>query len=172
MLRKTGRSVVLVEREPALLSRASLRNQARVHNGYHYPRSLLTALRSRLNYGRFLDEYADCVDRSFPHYYAIARGASKVTETQFAEFCRRIGAPLLSPPVAVKRLFDSSRIDAVFEVQECAFDADRLRARVTRDLHEAGVDVSLETEAVRVRDGLGGRMRVTTVGRGGEHDID
>jgi glycine/D-amino acid oxidase-like deaminating enzyme len=172
LLRTTGRSVMLVEREPALLARASLRNQARVHNGYHYPRSLLTALRSRLNYDRFLNEYADCVDRSFPHYYAIARGASKVTQTQFAEFCRRIGAPLLSAPAAVKRLFDSSRIDAVFEVQECAFDADRLRSRVTRELRDAGVDVALETEAMRVRDGLGGPMRVVTVGRSGEQEIE
>jgi len=163
---------MLVEREPALLARASLRNQARVHNGYHYPRSLLTALRSRLNYGRFLDEYGDCVDRSFPHYYAIARGVSKVTFAQFTEFCRRIGAPLVSAPSAVKRLFDSSRVDAVFEVQECAFDADRLRARVDRELRDAGVGVALETEAVRLRTAsTGGPMTVVTRGQGGEREI-
>jgi glycine/D-amino acid oxidase-like deaminating enzyme len=159
MLRKTGRRVMLVEREPSLLARASLRNQARVHNGYHYPRSLLTALRSRLNYGRFLDEYADCIDRSFPHYYAIARGVSKVTFAQFTEFCRRIGAPLVTAPAAVKRLFDASRVDAVFEVQECAFDADRLRTRVGRELRDASVD------------GPGGPMTVLTTSRAGEREI-
>src|SRR5438128_7348182 len=94
MLQAAGARVTLVEREPRLLGRASLRNQARVHNGYHYPRSILTSLRSRLNYARFLDEYEDCVYDAFTHYYAIARGTSKVTATQFAEFCRRIGAPL------------------------------------------------------------------------------
>ena len=94
VLRKRRGRLLLVEREPQLLGRASIRNQARVHNGYHYPRSILTSLRSRLNYARFLAEYADCVDQSFPHYYAVARGTSKVTATQFAEFCRRIGAPL------------------------------------------------------------------------------
>src|SRR5207244_4443174 len=120
MLRELGRRVMLVEREPSLLSRASLKNQARVHNGYHYPRSTLTALRSRLNYARFLDEYADCVDRSFPHYYAIAR-TSKVTAAQFYEFCRRIGAPLSTPPAGVTSLFNDSRIESVFAVQECAF---------------------------------------------------
>jgi len=172
MLRKTGRSVMLVEREPALLSRASLRNQARVHNGYHYPRSLLTALRSRLNYDRFLTEYSDCVDRSFPHYYAIARGMSKVTFAQFAEFCRRIGAPLLQAPSAVRQLFDSSRVDAVFEVQECAFDASALRSRVDRELRESGVDVALETEAVRLRPNrAGGAMSVQTRGRYGDQEI-
>lgn len=156
MLRKTGRRVLLVEREPALLSRASLRNQARVHNGYHYPRSLLTALRSRLNYDRFLAEYEECVDRSFPHYYAIARGTSRVTFGQFAEFCRRIGAPLGTAPTAVRRLFSDARIDAVFEAQECAFDAAKLGARVDRELRGAGIVVALETEAVRLDSGPAG----------------
>src|SRR5512146_3025065 len=75
-LRQRGLRVLLVEREPRLLERASLRTQARVHNGYHYPRSVLTSLRSRLNYTRFLQDYGECADQSFPHYYAIARGMS------------------------------------------------------------------------------------------------
>src|SRR5438874_12025047 len=106
MLRASGSRVTLVEREPVLLGRASLHNQARVHNGYHYPRSILTSLRSRLNYARFLDEFPDCVDRSFPHYYAVARGMSKITSAQFLEFCRRIGAPLNRAPAHVVKLFD------------------------------------------------------------------
>src|SRR5678810_210538 len=73
-LARRGRAVVLVEREAGLLQRASFHNQARVHNGYHYPRSILTGLRSRLNYQRFLRDYGDCAEQSFPHYYAIARG--------------------------------------------------------------------------------------------------
>src|SRR5471032_3036633 len=84
MRRAAGGRVLLVEREASLLARASLRNQARVHNGYHYPRSILTAFRSRLNYSRFLDEYDECADRSFPHYYAVGRGMSKITAVQFA----------------------------------------------------------------------------------------
>lgn len=156
MLRATGRTVLLVERETMLLGRASLRNQARVHNGYHYPRSLLTSLRSRINYARFLEEYADCVDRSFPHYYAVGRGMSKITSAQFTEFCRRIEAPFAAAPTEIARLFDASRIDAVFEVQECAFDAAKLRRRVGRELLDAGVDVRLETEATRLEAGAGG----------------
>ncbi|MEO9036158.1 MAG: FAD-dependent oxidoreductase [Gemmatimonadaceae bacterium] len=150
MLRARGGRVLLVEREPRLLGRASLRNQARVHNGYHYPRSMLTSLRSRLNYARFLSEYAECVDQSFPHYYAIARGTSKVTAGQFAEFCRRIGAPAEPARSEIARLFDASRIEAVFEVQECAFDASKLRDRVTHELNAAGVETLVDTEAVRV----------------------
>ncbi len=39
--------VLLLDREAAILRRASAVNQARVHNGYHYPRAVLTALRAR-----------------------------------------------------------------------------------------------------------------------------
>jgi len=142
--------VLLVERESHLLGRASLRNQARVHNGYHYPRSILTSLRSRLNYARFLKEYGDCAYESFTHYYAIGAGSSKVTAAQFAEFCRRIGAPLKDAPDRVAGLFDSSRIERVFEANECAFDAVKLRERMMRELTGAGVDIQTSTEATRL----------------------
>ena len=169
MLRERGGRVLLVERESRLLGRASLRNQARVHNGYHYPRSILTSLRSRLNYARFLTEYADCVDETFTHYYAIATG-SKVTASQFTEFCRRIGAPLSAAPAKVARLFNSARIESVFEVRECAFDAVTLRDRMTRELEQAGVDVMMETEAVRISATRGSHTRVTL--RTAEEEVD
>jgi hypothetical protein len=71
----------------------------------------------------------------------------------------------------VKRLFDASRIDSVFEVQECAFDADRLRARVDRDLRDAGVSIALDTEAVRLAAGIGDATTVVTRGQRGERNI-
>ena len=171
MLRERGGRVLLVERESRLLGRASLRNQARVHNGYHYPRSIFTSLRSRLNYARFLTEYANCVDESFTHYYAIARG-SKVTASQFAEFCRRIGAPLSAAPAKVVRLFASARIESVFEVRECAFDAVKLRDRMTRELEQAGVDTMMETEAVQISATRGSHTCVTLKTAGEEFDVE
>jgi L-2-hydroxyglutarate oxidase LhgO len=75
--------IVLVEREPALLNRASYSNQARVHNGYHYPRSFTTAYRSRVNLPKFVRDRPDAVTQNFTKLYAIARGNSKVTAKQF-----------------------------------------------------------------------------------------
>jgi glycine/D-amino acid oxidase-like deaminating enzyme len=149
-LRAAGESVLLVEREATLLGRASLINQARVHQGYHYPRSVLTAVRSRQNYDRFREEYADSVYESFDHYYAIARGESKTTAAQFAQFCRRVGAPIEPAPDAVRKLFDASRIEDVFLVRECAFDAVKLRERMSRDLTNAGVEVMVRATASAV----------------------
>jgi glycine/D-amino acid oxidase-like deaminating enzyme len=162
-LRARYARVLLVEREATLLSRASLINQARVHNGYHYPRSILTSLRSRINYSRFLSEYGECADRAFPHYYAIARGMSKITAAQFAEFCRRIEAPFKPVSKDIRSLFDAHRIDAVFEVDECAFDAVKLRARMTADLAHAGVEVALSTEATACELATDGTTAVVTI---------
>lgn len=145
-----GHRTRLVEMAPRLMSRASYNNQARVHNGYHYPRSYLTGLRSRLNAPRFLDDYRDCVDDSFEKYYAIARRFSHVTAAQFANFCRHIGARIEPAPKSVRSLFDSRLIEDVFRVQETAFDADKLRSALETKLHAAGVDISLETEVVAV----------------------
>src|ERR1700730_12402777 len=66
--------ILIVEREKDLLTRASYANQARVHNGYHYPRRLLTAGRSAVNHPRFMKEFENCVDNTFQKIYAIARG--------------------------------------------------------------------------------------------------
>jgi glycine/D-amino acid oxidase-like deaminating enzyme len=141
---------MLLEREPVLLGRASLVNQARVHNGYHYPRSILTSVRSRQNYDRFRADYADCVYDRFEHYYAIARNDSKTTAAQFLQFCKRVNAPAAAAPDHVRRLFDSARIEDVFLVEECAFDAVKLRNRLSMDLNHEGIEVLTRAEARRV----------------------
>jgi glycine/D-amino acid oxidase-like deaminating enzyme len=124
-------------------------NQARVHQGYHYPRSVLTAVRSRQNYDRFREEYHEAMFESFDHYYAIARD-SKTTAAQFLQFCRRVGAPISPVPEHVRRLFDPARIENVFLVRECAFDAAKLRDRVSMDLNRAGVEVLTRADVQRV----------------------
>ena len=58
-------SVLLLEREQDLLKRTSYANQARVHQGYHYPRSLMTALRSRENYQRFISDFKESIYDEF-----------------------------------------------------------------------------------------------------------
>lgn len=164
-LRRRGRSVVLLEREPRLLQRASLHNQARVHNGYHYPRSILTGLRSRVNSERFLTEFGDCIERGFTMYYAVARTASNVTAGQFKTFCERIRAPLRTPPRAVRDLFDPRAVEAVFEADEWAFDATKLAPRLHRAAFEAGVDVRTQYEALSFERGASGAARVVVRAR-------
>ncbi len=160
-LRRHSRHVVLLEQDCDLLRRASYNNQARVHHGYHYPRSLRTALRSRINFPKFVERFAFCIDRSFDKYYAVARQFSKVTARQFHNFFAQIEAPIEAAPAAVRRLFNTELVEEVFRVTEFAFDADRLREGLRRQMLEAGIDVRLQTEALRVQAGHGGRLLLT-----------
>lgn len=155
--RTFGRPTALVERGASLMTRASFANQARVHNGYHYPRSILTGIRSRVNLPRFVRDFRECLDDSFQMYYAIAKNFSKVTAEHFALFCRRIGAPAEPAPASVRRLFNDHLIDEVYAVREMAFDAEKLKARMEAELADAGVSTFCDTEALALAphgDGL------------------
>jgi glycine/D-amino acid oxidase-like deaminating enzyme len=152
-LARSGRSVVILEREPQLMTRASLVNQARIHRGYHYPRSLLTGIRSAANYERFSRDFANCVDASHPAYYAVARASSNVTAQQYRRFCETIGVPIRPAPAAVRRLFSAETIEEVFAVEEIVFDAVKLRQEIVRRLTESGVTLHAGAEVARITDG-------------------
>ena len=140
------REVVLIEREPELLYRSSYVNQARVHNGYHYPRSYTTAYRSRINFPRFLEAYATAIRSDFTKLYAIARHNSKITSRQFERFCQHIGAPLSQAPRDLQKLFHPALIASVYTVSERAFDAVELRRLAAAGVAKAGVRVRLNSE--------------------------
>jgi glycine/D-amino acid oxidase-like deaminating enzyme len=169
-LAEQGVRVTVCEKHDDILGRASHANQARVHNGYHYPRSLLTALRSRANFPRFVSEFADCIDDSFEKYYAIAAHHSHVTTRHFTGFCRRIGAPLRPAPDRIRRLFDPQHVEAVFAVEEHAFDAARLRRMIWTRLVDAGVDVRLGVEVRSLGRASPRGLRVEIVGPEGSDE--
>ncbi|MEE3508903.1 FAD-dependent oxidoreductase [Pseudomonas sp. 10C3] len=145
--------IILVEREPALLMRASYNNQARVHNGYHYPRSFTTAYRSRINLPKFVRDWPQAVKQDFTKLYAIARRNSKVTAKQFERFCRNIGASIQSADPELKALFEPRLIEDVFLVEEYAFDTTKLASWAERELKESGVQVCYETRVTSISKG-------------------
>lgn len=143
-------NVLIIEKENQLLTRASLVNQARVHNGYHYPRNIVTAYRSFINFPRFVQDFKECVVDDFTKLYAIARQGSKVNAYQFFEMFRNIGTPVEVASSPYKALFNQNLIEEVFLVKEYAFDASILRESMARKLQEAGVTIAFETEVKRV----------------------
>lgn len=148
---QNGCAVRLVEKEPEFMSRASYANQARVHNGYHYPRSILTALRSRLSFPRFVSEFGDCIYSEFENYYLIGKPLGKVSAQQFLKFCARIGAPCELAPNRITLLTNPALIEACFSTVEYAFDAIRLRDLMIKRLSAASVNCFLNTSAESVK---------------------
>lgn len=152
--------IQLVEREPVLLTRASYNNQARVHNGYHYPRSFTTAYRSRVNLPKFVRDWPNAVKHDFTKLYAIARRNSKVTAKQFERFCWEIGAKIQPADRALRDLFEPRLIEDVFLVEEYAFDATKLASWAERELKESGVQIRLSTRATAISNGANSTLLV------------
>lgn len=155
--------IVVIEKEPEAMTRASYVNQARVHNGYHYPRSLLTGHRSRVNFPDFVAEYREAVKDDFPKYYAIARNLSKVNSRQFERFAQKIGADIERVPADVSRLFEKSLIEDVFTVKEYAFNSHVLRGLLlARIAKSGGITIRYEEEVRTIAAGEVERVRVET----------
>ncbi|HGJ5869023.1 FAD-dependent oxidoreductase [Arsenophonus nasoniae] len=155
------KKILLVERENKLLSRASYTNQARVHNGYHYPRSFTTAFRSRINFPRFIQDWPKAIKNDFTKVYAIAKNNSKVTARQFERFCHEIGAKIAPAPNHLKNLFDSRLIESVYIVQEYAFDAIQLELWAQEELSDNNIQVELATNVMAINQGESTRLSVS-----------
>ena len=122
-LNQCGFKISLFEAESDYMTHASLHNQARVHQGYHYPRSVLTALRSRETFDRFVKEFPESIYKDFDKYYLIGKHLGKVSSSQFYKFFKRIGCPIIKADGKVFDLINRNYISDCFLTKEFAFDA-------------------------------------------------
>ncbi len=160
-----GRTVAICERGTASMERASAVNQARVHTGFHYPRSFATALRSKHNYQRFADDYTDAIRRDFQMLYAVARYRTKVNARRFEGMFQAMGAPIERAAPAHRALFSSELIEEVFACTEYAFDYAILRDILFRRLAPLAVDIAFEAQVERVEPSGGAIATTLASGR-------
>lgn len=150
-LKKYLKSILILEKEKDILTRASYANQARVHKGYHYPRSFLTAWRSQLNFPKFIHEYQDCIYSEFTNYYAISKLFSKINANQFRNFCDRVDIFLTPADISIKKMFNNNLIEEVFRTQEYTFNILKIRDRINEELEKASIEVGLGREVIEVK---------------------
>lgn len=149
-------NVLIVEAEATLMSRASKNNQARVHNGLHYPRSLSTGYGSGRSYKRFIADWPSAIFSSFDHIYAISSVGSKVSPKQFEAFAKQIGGFLEPIDVEKSRLFNPRLVASAYHVNEVAFNADVLRTWALEKVKNLGIEVILDSKASFARaEGVG-----------------
>ena len=118
---RRGEKVAVFEYDDAPFRRATYINQARVHMGYHYPRSFSTAIKSAGYFRRFNEEYGFCVHRSFDQIYATSAAFSCTDAAQFEKFCRAAG--IRCEEVAVSKYFNSGMCDGAVLTEEYTYDA-------------------------------------------------
>lgn len=122
---KRGQHVLVLECEDAPFKRATYINQARVHQGYHYPRSISTAMKSAGYFARFNKDYDFCINREFQKVYATSSEYSWSNGAQFQKFCEAAQIPCeeLHPG----RFFKEGMCDGAFLTREYTYDAMILR---------------------------------------------
>lgn len=121
-----GANVALLEKEAQLFRKASLVNQARLHGGYHYPRSIATAALSDEHKERFTAEHRRFVHTTFEKYYAIDRFGSFTDPLQFERFCAYLN--IRCERIKQHKLFNFNRLEALYLTEEYSFDPVLLRA--------------------------------------------
>jgi hypothetical protein len=160
-LASAGHQVTLYEKEKDFMQHASYVNQARVHNGYHYPRSILTAARSHSSFTRFCQEFPETIVNEFAKYYLIGKVLGKVTAKQYQHFCRRIGIPCETAPKWVQELVNPQLIEQVFATVEYAFDAVKLKNILKTRLEDTRIQTWLETTVTHIAQSATGGLTVT-----------
>lgn len=151
-LRSISDKVLLVDTADELMSRASKVNQARIHTGFHYPRSALTAVKSMVLHKRFQEDFAQAVVDNFQMLYAIPKRRSKISSNRFFRMFRDIGAPIQQASSRETALFDENNIDSVFICDEFAFDYSALENMLVEKLVLAAVDVRLSSGVDKIAE--------------------
>ncbi len=120
-----GQRVIVLECDATPFRRATYINQARVHQGYHYPRSISTAVKSAGYFERFNRDYDFCVNKEFDQVYATSSRYSWTDGKQFKDFCKAAGIPCeeLHPG----NYFKKGMCDGVFRTREYTYDAQILK---------------------------------------------
>lgn len=145
-----GMRVLVLECDSRPFGRATYINQARVHQGYHYPRSLSTAIKSAGYFERFNKDYSFCINREFEQIYATSSQYSWSDGKQFRDFCR--AAKILCEELHPERFFKKGMCDGAFLTREYTYDAMLLRDYFLEKLSEysAGVTIRYDVNIERI----------------------
>lgn len=129
---KLGQKVIVLEQEKDIFTRATFINQARVHMGYHYPRSLSTALKSAGYFERFVSDFSFCIHDSFDQIYGTSAHFSWTDAAEFQKFCKDAHIPCRELPK--ESYFKDSMCDSAFLTREYTYDAMLLKEYYLEEL--------------------------------------
>ena len=155
-------NIAILEKGIKAFTRASYNNQYRVHHGYHYPRSFNTANRSRINSKRFLSDWPDMVDKKNISFYGIPKHHSKLNANQFLKFCHSINAKIIPINKQYETLFNKSRFDGIYQVEEYSFNPEALKKKTKEDLKNRNIKIFLNNQVLEVSQGPKNLMKLSS----------
>ena len=129
---KNNEKVLVLEKEDAPFKRATYINQARVHMGYHYPRSYSTAIKSANYFERFNKDYDFSILSDFDQIYATSSKFSWTNAEQFKKFCKN--ANIKCDELSPTKYFNDGMCDGCFLTKEYTYNAQILKDYFLKEL--------------------------------------
>ena len=144
VLAKNGCNVELFEKNNDIFSAASGINQYRLHRGYHYPRSIETAMASIHGQKTFMEAYPSAIVKSgIKHYYSISNSDSKVSGQQYLDFLNAAG---LDYELINLTVLNNAEVDLTVLADEYLYDPIRLKELNNELLKEHSVKINLNRD--------------------------
>lgn len=148
---KKGEHVLVLEKDKGAIGRATWINQARVHQGYHYPRSLSTAMKSAGYFERFCRDYDFCINGEFDQVYATSTEYSWTNAKQFKAFCEAANIPCTELPVS--EYFNDRLCDGAFLTREYTYDAIILRDYLLEEIGKLkNVEIKFDAQIISIKN--------------------
>ncbi len=153
VITNAGARVLLIEKEKGIFQRASYINQARVHQGYHYPRSMFTALKTKEYFDEFNRRFENCIRKDFTKVYALSKYFSLTNAEQFERFCSYSGIPFRALPT--NSYFKDGVVEAVYETREYTYDFASLSKQIYEEINQKCFELKLNDSisSVGIADG-------------------
>lgn len=127
-----GENVLVLEYEDAPFKRATYINQARIHMGYHYPRSFSTATKSAGYFDRFNLDFKECINSDFKKIYAISSNFSWTNAAQFNKFCS--DSNIFCESISTQNFFRDELCEEAFLTKEYTYDAKLLLTKLNNTI--------------------------------------
>ena len=122
---KNNEKVIVLEKDSEAFKKATYINQARVHMGYHYPRSYSTAIKSAGYFERFNKDFDFSILSEFDQVYATSSNFSWTNAEQFKQFCENANIPC--EELSNNKYFKPNMCDGTFLTKEYTYDAQILK---------------------------------------------
>jgi len=142
-LAELGFEVEIFEKNKDIMCGASGINQYRLHRGYHYPRSLDTAINCRDHVFEFYNEYPSAVINNSEQYYSISKRDSFLSGEEYLDFCDKVG---LDYSFFYPTFLHKDAVDICFRADEKIFDIKKLYSIILNRLKSMSIQINFGIE--------------------------
>ena len=136
-------NVDLYERKTDILNEASMCNQFRFHEGFHYPRSVKTFKEIKKSNKDFIDFYGRNIFGKTENYYSITK---KDTKTKFKQYIKFLEKNNLKYTIKSKSDFVSKKIEGTILSNEKNLNYFKIKKKIIKKLSESTVNVKLRSQ--------------------------